>query len=264
MLFRSRSTVALMARRYAGTVVKRVSVPRPNGVPSGEVAFELSSTSNDAGTAVSKPKSQSLASSLKGRTLELQGSRNEASEASEASEINGGTAGINWAVSFHGLGSRPFDDKIQQELAKPLAPADIEVKPDGLVYLPEIKYRRILNRAFGAGGWGLVPRSETIVTDRLVTREYALICQGRLVSLARGEQEYFNETGIPTATEGCKSNALMRCCKDLGIGSELWDPVFIKAFKKENCTEKFVEHVVNKKKKKIWLRKDREVEYPFK
>lgn len=44
----------------------------------------------------------------------------------------------------------------------------------------------------------------------------------RLVGVARGEQEYFDPSGIPTATEGCKSNALMRCCKDLGIASELW------------------------------------------
>ena len=43
-----------------------------------------------------------------------------------------------------------------------------------------------------------------------------------LVSIARGEQEYFDPSGIPTATESCKSNALMRCCKDLGIASELW------------------------------------------
>ena len=44
----------------------------------------------------------------------------------------------------------------------------------------------------------------------------------RLVAIARGEQEYFDPHGIPTATEACKSNALMRCCKDLGIASELW------------------------------------------
>jgi hypothetical protein len=44
----------------------------------------------------------------------------------------------------------------------------------------------------------------------------------RLVAIARGEQEYFDPSGVPTATEACKSNALMRCCKDLGIASELW------------------------------------------
>ena len=58
---------------------------------------------------------------------------------------------------------------------------------DGIIYLPEIKYRRILNRAFGPGGWGLAPRGETIVTEKpdkggLVTREYALVCHGRYVS----------------------------------------------------------------------------------
>jgi hypothetical protein len=47
------------------------------------------------------------------------------------------------------------------------------------LYLPEIKYRRILNRAFGPGGWGLAPRGESIVTGKLITREYGLIVQGR-------------------------------------------------------------------------------------
>lgn len=172
--------------------------------------------------------------------------------------------GIDWSSSWHGFGAKPFGSDVQKKLSEPLEPLDIEMKPDGMIYLPEIKYRRILNKAFGAGGWGLVPRSDTIVTPKLVTREYGLVCHNQLVSVARGEQDYFSETGIPTATEGCKSNALMRCCKDLGIGSELWDPVFIKKFKTEYCVEKFVEHVTTKKKRKIWLRKDRQVEYPYK
>ena len=53
------------------------------------------------------------------------------------------------------------------------------------------------------------------------------------MSIARGEQQYFDPDGVPTATEGCKSNALMRCCKDLGIASELWDPRFIRGFMRE-------------------------------
>ncbi|EDO15705.1 hypothetical protein Kpol_1000p17 [Vanderwaltozyma polyspora DSM 70294] len=171
---------------------------------------------------------------------------------------------IDWYTSWYGLGQKPFGEDVQNELVKILEVKDIEIKPDGLIYLPEIKYRRILNKSFGAGGWGLVPRSDTIVTNSLVTREYGLICHGQLVSVARGEQDYFSEQGIPTATEGRKSNALMRCCKDLGVGSELWDPVFIKKFKKEHCVEKFVEHVTTGKKRKIWLRKDRIVEYPYK
>jgi hypothetical protein len=75
---------------------------------------------------------------------------------------------------------------------------------------------------------------------------HVLIC--RLVSVARGEQEYFDESGIPTATEACKSNALMRCCKDLGIASELWDPSFIREFKAKHLVEVWVEHAKQKTK----------------
>lgn len=86
----------------------------------------------------------------------------------------------------------------------------------------------------------------------------------RLVSVARGEQDYFSPEGIPTAIEGCKSNALMRCCKDLGVASELWDPRYIRKFMAANARELFVEHQLTKKRKKIYIRKDDEVRYPFK
>lgn len=93
----------------------------------------------------------------------------------------------------------------------------------------------------------------------------------RLVGIARGEQEYFDPSGIPTATEACKSNALMRCCKDLGIASELWwaavqqttyshlislnprDPRFIREFKVKYCIEVFAENKTLGKKLVILL-----------
>lgn len=175
-----------------------------------------------------------------------------------------GVPAIDWTRSFHGLGSISFTPEQAETLLAPIVQGDVEVKPDGLLYLPEIKYRRILNRVFGPGGWGLAPRGESIVTGKLVTREYGLVVQGRLVSIARGEQQYFDPDGIPTATEGCKSNALMRCCKDLGIASELWDPRFIREFTAKMTREVWVEHVATKKKRKVVLRKDDSAKYPYK
>lgn len=174
-----------------------------------------------------------------------------------------GVPAIDWTRSYHGLGSISFTQEQTETLLAPTVEDDVEVKPDGILYLPEIKYRRILNKAFGPGGWGLAPRGESIVTGKIVTREYGLIAQGRLVSIARGEQQYFDPDGIPTATEGCKSNALMRCCKDLGIASELWDPRFIREFMAKNTKEIWVEHVTNKKRRKIFMRKDDAPRYPY-
>ena len=60
----------------------------------------------------------------------------------------------------------------------------------------------------------------------LLAREYALYCYGRFVSQAVGEHlmtGYYDNSGYGTAVESARSNALMRCCKDLGVASELWD-----------------------------------------
>lgn len=86
---------------------------------------------------------------------------------------------VDWARSFHGLSTEAFSKEAAEALLAPIKFDDIEVKPDGIVYLPEIKYRRILNKAFGPGAWGLAPRGETIVTTKAVTREYALVALGR-------------------------------------------------------------------------------------
>jgi len=183
---------------------------------------------------------------------------------SSSNESGTGEPQTDWSKSYHGLSSHAFPKDVADILLAPIDPLDVEVKPDGLIYLPEIKYRRILNKAFGPGAWGLAPRGETNVGPKIVSREYALICQGRLVSIARGEQEYFDPSGIATATEACKSNALMRCCKDLGIASELWDPRYIREFKTAHCIDVFVEHLPTKKKKKLWRRKDQpKFAYPY-
>lgn len=86
---------------------------------------------------------------------------------------------VDWTKSFYGLSAQPFAKEAADILLAPIDANDIEIKPDGILYLPEIKYRRILNRAFGPGGWGLAPRGETIVTEKSVTREYALLAHGR-------------------------------------------------------------------------------------
>jgi len=164
--------------------------------------------------------------------------------------------GTDWSRSYTGLSTEPFPKELAEILMGPVDPMDVEIKPDGLLYLPEIKYRRILNKAFGPGGWGLAPRSETNVSSKVVSREYALVCLGRLVAIARGEQDFYDPSGVATATEACKSNALMRCCKDLGIASELWDPRFIREFKSQHCIEVFATNSNTKAKKKLWRRKD--------
>ena len=94
-------------------------------------------------------------------------------------DLENNNSHVDWARSFHGLSAEPFSKEAAAVLLEPISMEDVEIKPDGIVYMPEIKFRRVLNRAFGPGGWGLAPRSESIVTAKSVTREYALVAHGR-------------------------------------------------------------------------------------
>lgn len=143
-------------------------------------------------------------------------------------------------------------------LMAPIEPTDVEIRPDGILYFPEIKYRKVLNTVIGAGQWALVPRTDLSMDNDVMYREYALFILGQFVSEARGQQQYQPTNRDMTygdAAEGVKSNALMRCCKDLSIAAELWDPNFIEAWKNQYAIQVWRNR--QKYPKPQWRRKDR-------
>lgn len=157
-----------------------------------------------------------------------------------------------------GASAEAFPPEAAAVMMAPIEETDVEIKPDGIIYLPEIKYRRILNKSLGPGAWALIPRDDSVVEGKTLSRDYALFVHGRFVSQARGEFESsYNKLSEGVAEEAAKSNALMRCCKDLGIASELWDPTFILSFKAKYCSAVFAENQTTKKKHRLWRRKDR-------
>lgn len=259
------ATVATPNRYYSNVRVTHSSTSKSKAAaPSEDIDFIELDVDEPLPQPAAAPKAATQVPASQTGAAVGAGASQAPSLLEQSSDTSTPTLGDDWSRSYFGLSMQPFSAEIAEILQAPLDPEDVEMKPDGMIYLPEIKYRRILNKAFGPGGWGLAPRSETNVGPNVVSREYALVCLGRLVSVARGEQDYFSPSGIPTATEGCKSNALMRCCKDIGIASELWDPRFIREFKSKHCVEAFVEHIPTKKKKKLWRRKDMKFEYPYK
>jgi len=161
----------------------------------------------------------------------------------------------------------PFPKEISAILQAPLSHLDVEIKPDGAVYLPEIKYRRILNAAFGPGGWAMRPVGRAGVVDerRVLTRPYQLLALGQFVSEAVGEQQCHAHQSLATAEEGAKSNALMRCCKDLGIASELWDPTFIRDWRALHAVAVWCAQAKTGEKRRLWRKRDAPpFEYPWK
>jgi hypothetical protein len=144
----------------------------------------------------------------------------------------------NYSLPLDQITSQEFPEQVKQVLSTPISELDIEIKPDGPLYLPEVRYRRILLNAFGPGGWCLVPRGPHSIVDGILSREYALYANGRLISIARGAALIQGHSNSAASSENVRSNALMRCCKDLGVASELWDPAYVAKWKERNAMKK--------------------------
>ncbi len=122
-------------------------------------------------------------------------------------------------------------------LCRPIDPATVSIRPDGIVYLSWTHINRILREAFGLS-YSLVPDGEPQINGREITWYHHLYVRGCYVRSAYGTCNYSpnNRTmSYSDAVEGAHSDALRRCSKGLGIASELWDSTWINEFKARHC-----------------------------
>lgn len=160
-----------------------------------------------------------------------------------------------YSTGFEGAASAPFSPEAAALLAAPVVETEVEVRSDGIVYLPGVAYRRILTRAFGAGAWALLPRGPARTMGDLVVYHGALYILGRFVSEAMGECETRQGMSYASSLEGARTDCLTRCCKDLGIATELWDPAWRDGWLKKYTEREWVPPEGNRKGKwKYWLK----------
>lgn len=164
----------------------------------------------------------------------------------------------NAIANWQGIAQQPFDDKTAKTLEADIPDDKIEIRLDGMVYLPQAEYRRRLNKAFGVGAWAL-RRLDVMKKDNTVIYDGELWANGRYIASAMGEQDYFENNknmSWATAVESAKSDCLTRCCKDIGIAIDLWNPRFVKKWKGEHAVQVWCDDKKQNKPKQLWRRKD--------
>ena len=156
------------------------------------------------------------------------------------------------------IGTLELNKQANDVLDEPLNDADVQIRPDGLVYLSWSYYAKKLNSAFGRLQWGIIPNGnpqskDTGYDNVLVAWGFWLIVKGVPVSFSIGETTYrtTNSTmSYADACEGAKSSALARNCKQLGISLELWDRDWTEQWK-----AKYAETYKGKNDKTLWRKK---------
>lgn len=123
-------------------------------------------------------------------------------------------------------GEDPFSDKTSAILSEPISDDMVDVRPEGNIYVSHPHYRSRLDRAFGVGGWCLVPLAPPRVDGFRVQYYGFLKAAGRFISDAVGGANYVPKNprdSYDNAVEKAKSDCLVRCCKQLPMFRQCWD-----------------------------------------
>jgi len=154
-------------------------------------------------------------------------------------------------------GTLALTDKQEKSLYAPVNEAEVEIRPDGLVYLPWVFYQARLTGAFGAA-WSLIPQGMPKINGTFILWGFHLVIKGCYCGFAIGQQEYYPENKRMTygdACEAAKSNALMRLCKDRGISTQLWEPEFTREWVKKYGVQVKRFNPAKQKEETIWVKK---------
>ena len=115
-------------------------------------------------------------------------------------------------------------------------PTEVLIRPDGIVYVPEIVVRERLDKAVGVGRWALkceqAPHWDAECNEAYY--DGSLWVMGFYVARAVGCCRWHPSNRTMSkgdALEGAKSDCLKRCTKDLGMFRDLWKPAFVRQWK---------------------------------
>lgn len=120
-------------------------------------------------------------------------------------------------------------EKEEEEVLSASVPEeDIDIRPDGLIYYSHVYVRERLNKGVGIGQW-ILAEEWVKERDNTIMFKGSLYVRGHYIGTAIGEMEYHPNNPMQSYAsvyEGAKSDCLVRCCKDLGIGKECWQRSF--------------------------------------
>lgn len=150
------------------------------------------------------------------------------------------------AAAYERLGQFALTEEQEAILNEPTPANEVDIKPDGTVYVSHEYYVRLLNRAFGRMGWTMVPGSP--LTARPGTEEYyqrwVLFVGGVYASEALASRVFYPDNrnmDLSDVAESIKSDCKRRVCKDLGIATEPWQRRWAANWKRENAVEVLVQ-----------------------
>lgn len=163
---------------------------------------------------------------------------------------------------YSGASTLQLTEEESRKLSARFEDDEIEIRPDGFLYVPQALIRQRLNKVIGAGAWSIVLLREKIeqLTEKSNKLYFdgAMMIRGKFVARSIGEASYFTTNqnqSRASALEAAKSDCMVRCVKDLGIALEVYEPAFCRKWQKQFAIKVWVKEP-NRDKKTLWRRRD--------
>lgn len=169
----------------------------------------------------------------------------------------------NYSIEvYNGASMLQLTKEESEQLSARFEDDEIEIRPDGFLYVPQALIRQRLNKVIGPGAWSIVLLREKIEplkeNSNKLYFDGALMIRGKFVARSIGEASYFTTNqnqSRASALEAAKSDCMVRCVKDLGIALEVYEPAFCRKWQKQFAKKVWVKEP-NRDAKTLWRRSD--------
>ena len=165
----------------------------------------------------------------------------ESSRLADAKQLRTEHVGALLGEAYKGASQVKLKDHEWKKLREDFPDSAIEIRPhDGLIYLNHMLLRERLWDVLGPGV-AEIPRERFFKSETSeIAVDLVLMVRGSFVAEAIGMAKYYPQnpkTSFGDAVESAWSDALRRCCKHWGVGTQVWRPGYVREWLAKNATQ---------------------------
>jgi hypothetical protein len=145
-------------------------------------------------------------------------------------------------AAYQGASTLKLTRDEQKKLREDFPDESVELRAhDGIIYLSHMALRERLWDVFGAGHVAEICRERTIRNDsNEVAVDLVLMIRGVFVAEGIGTSKYYSnnpKASFGDTVESAWSEALRRCCKKFGVGTQVWRPQYVRDWMAKYATQ---------------------------
>jgi hypothetical protein len=153
--------------------------------------------------------------------------------APDAKELRTGHIGKLLGLAYEGASTLKLNKQEQKELRADFPDESVEIRPhDGIIYISHMALRERLWDVFGPTNVAEICRERFIRSDtNEVAVDLVLMIRGVFIAEGVGTAKYYPnnpKASFGDTIEAAWSDAVRRCCKKFGVGTQVWRPQYVR------------------------------------